>query len=109
MGTSLPVFVKLLEALESGCCHFEKLTPEEVEHLDEVYLAELAASGEAMPVRKTRSDAGKLKGKRRKQITDSSESSRSEDDGLPVKKTRTSTSRISGPSAKSKDVLSDTE
>jgi hypothetical protein len=46
----LPVFVKLLEALESGHCHFEKLTQKEVEHLDEVHLAELAASGEVMPV-----------------------------------------------------------
>jgi hypothetical protein len=110
MGTSLPVFVKLLEALESGHCHFEKLTPKEVEHLDEVHLAELAASGEVMPVRKIRSDAGKPKGKKkRRQITDSSESSGSEDDEPPVKKKRMSASRISGPSAKSKDVLSDTE
>ena len=50
MGTSLPIFVKLLEALESGHCHFEKLTREEVKQLDEVHLAELTASGEVVPV-----------------------------------------------------------
>lgn len=59
LGTSLPLFVSILDALESGECRFVELTPEALETLDVKYRADVAAGIIAGPAkRKKRSDEG---------------------------------------------------
>jgi hypothetical protein len=39
LGNSLPVFLKILDALDSGSCRFRELTQDEVVAMDDAYKA----------------------------------------------------------------------
>jgi hypothetical protein len=110
LGNSLPVFVKILEALNNGSCRFEELSEKDVAELDEQHQAKIA-SGElpdAKP-RKIRSDAGKPKKRKEVRESDLSDSSDSSDDNERVPKKKR---RLRSPSVlnvKSKAMITDTE
>lgn len=107
MGSSLPVFTKILKAMESGDIRFESLSRKEVERLDNEHEASIAAGELEGPVeRKVHSDAGKRKSRKRKQ-RDSSTESDDESDSRLMKKRRQSPTRRGN--AKSKEILSDTD
>ena len=117
LGNSLPVFLKILDALDSGSCRFRELTQDEVVAMDNVYKAKVA-TGElpGAKLRKIRSDAGKPK-RKRVRGSDQSESSPSESSGaeadkeerVPKKKRRQCSPAVRKGSSKSKEVLSDTD
>src|SRR5271170_1285340 len=84
MGTSLPVFVKLLKALDCGDCYFRDLSKDEMKALDDAHEASVAAGEVETRVRKIRSDAGKPKGKKRVRDDDSQSESDSDDEDAPA-------------------------
>lgn len=116
LGNSLPVFLKILDALDNGSCKFRELTQDEVAALDDEYKVKVA-NGElpdAKP-RKIRSDAGKSKKRKRVRESDqsdqsehsSSESSGTEADKeerMPKKKRRQRSPAVRKGSSKSKEV-----
>lgn len=90
LGTSLPLFLTILEALENGDCRFEVLTPEGLDALDIKYKADVAAGIVAGPTkRKKRSDEGQTK-KRKEPEHDDSEDSQAEDGGRRQRQKTTS-------------------
>jgi hypothetical protein len=108
LGNSLPVFLKILDALDSGSCRFRELTQDEVVAMDNVYKAKVATG--KLP------GAGKPK-RKRVRGSDQSESSPSESSGteadkeerVPKKKRRQCSPAVRKGSSKSKEVLSDTD
>jgi hypothetical protein len=113
MGSSLPVFTKILKAIENEEIRFESLSLKEVQRLDNEHEAKIAAGELEGPAeRKIRSDAGKRKAKKRKQRDDTSEESDDgdEDDGWMTKNGRKSSDQShASATAKSKEILTDTD
>jgi hypothetical protein len=109
MGTSLPVFVKLLKALDCGDCYFRDLSKDEMKALDDAHEASVAAGEVETRVRKIRSDAGKPKGKKRVRDDDSQSESDSDDEDAPALRKKKKGASSSNPAPKSKEVLSDTD
>jgi hypothetical protein len=118
LGNSLPVFLKILDALDNGSCRFRELTQDEVATLDDAYKAKVAIGElpDAKP-RKIRSDAGKPKKRKRTHESDESEDSPSESSGaeadkeqrIPKKRRRQHSPAVRKGCSKSKEVLSDTD
>ena len=110
LGNSLPLFARILEALDNGSCRFEELTEAAVTELDKDHQAKIASGelSDAKP-RKIRSDAGKRKRKqvRESDQSDSSDSSEGDDnERVPKRKQRRSPSVLD---VKSKAIITDTD
>jgi hypothetical protein len=108
MGSSLPVFVKILKSMEADEIRFELLSLEEVQRLDAEHEASIAAGDvDAPKQRKIRSDTGKRKRKTKRRDDTSGSSSEDDEEEHVTKKGRRS-SRESG-TAKSKEFVIDTD
>ena len=109
MGSSLPVFMKILKSMEADEIRFESLSLEEVQHLDAEHEASIAAGEiEAPKQRKIRSDAGKRKRKTKQRDDTSGSSSEDDEEEHVTKRGRSSRSRESG-TAKSKEFVIDSD
>ena len=113
MGSSLPVFTKILKAVEDGEVRFELLSLKEVQCLDDDCEVKIATGELEGPAeRKIRSDAGKrkIKRKRRDDTSEDLSDEGDEDDGRTTKRGRKSSDRSHASAAlKSKEILTDTD
>jgi hypothetical protein len=108
MGSSLPVFMKILKSMEADEIWFESLSLAEVQHLDAEHEASIAAGDLEAPKRwKIHSDTGKRKRKTKQQDDTSRLSSEDDEEEHMTKKGRRP-SRESG-TAQSKEFLTDTD
>ncbi|EMD37548.1 hypothetical protein CERSUDRAFT_94550 [Gelatoporia subvermispora B] len=86
LSTSLPPLQKLKAVLDDGKCFFVKLTPGEREKREAAYLR--AVEQGTVETRKQRSDAGKPRGKRKRQGQSEDEEPAAPNEDAPVPKKR---------------------